>query len=425
MLLQADLIGKGKETATDRKMRQLLHRQWADAQDDKELAQVMRGLKNGFRRRHGAGFLDDDVSRLLAGVCCGDVRLWCSTVVWRCAVATAALLCRNQALPCLRLTAFHCMYLCHEQQHTLQLLPAAPTCLLCLQEDEMGGRRRRARIDGEEEGEGGAAGLWPSPFGDVAGSDDEAEDEDLLRKAKQGLLLAESQELLGGGGGGSLGRGGGSGGIPLDEGSQEVLGLLARSSGGGSELQGGGSGPLPRSRFAPPGALATFGSDPSNSRLPAGPGAGPVSAAPGASGVSRGPSFVGRQPTVQRMASNNGLGGGGGRSFVFGRDDSNGACVPDKVRGRGACPVLRPAWLAPAAGATANHHLCLRCLPRLTCCCECESLCKRRWPRAARRLQLRQRVPRRGPPVLPTCAKWQACRYPVGSSRRSVPAAAW
>ena len=77
-LLQADLIGKGKETATDRKMRQLLHRQWADAQDDKELAQVMRGLKNGFRRRHGAGFLDDDVSRLLGAVLlgCGG-RLWC------------------------------------------------------------------------------------------------------------------------------------------------------------------------------------------------------------------------------------------------------------------------------------------------------------------------------------------------------------
>jgi hypothetical protein len=217
--------------------------------------------------------------------------------------------------------------------HTHQLLSAAPNCLPCLQEDEMGGRRRRARVDGEEDGEGGGAGLWPSPFGDVAGSDDEAEDEDLLRKAKQGLLLAESQELLGGsGGGGSRGGGGGSGGIPLDEGSQEVLGLLARSS-GGSEPQGGGNGPLPRSRFAPPGALATFGSDPSNSRLPA--GAGPGSAAPGASGLLRGPSFVGRQPTVQRMASNNGLGGGGGRSYVFGRDDSNGACVPDKVRGRG------------------------------------------------------------------------------------------
>ena len=60
-LPQADLIGNGKETAKDGKMRLLLHRQWAEAQDDKELQQVMRGLKNGFRRRRGAGFLDDEV----------------------------------------------------------------------------------------------------------------------------------------------------------------------------------------------------------------------------------------------------------------------------------------------------------------------------------------------------------------------------
>lgn len=60
-LPQADLIGNAKETAKDGKMRLLLHRQWAEAQDDKELQQVMRGLKNGFSRRRGAGFLDDEV----------------------------------------------------------------------------------------------------------------------------------------------------------------------------------------------------------------------------------------------------------------------------------------------------------------------------------------------------------------------------
>lgn len=196
-----------------------------------------------------------------------------------------------------------------------------------LQDDELAGRRRRARAEGESEDEeaGGDEGLaWPSP-----GSDDEAEDEELLRRAKQGQLLAESQGLeeegLGSGGSGALAASG-SGGIPLDEGSQEVLGLLARC---GSEPQlgpSGGSGPLPRSRLGPAGAsglLASFGSDPSNSRMPVG------------GGLSRGPSFVGRQPSVQRVASSSGL-GVGGRSFVFGRDDSNSA-LPDKVGWGAVC----------------------------------------------------------------------------------------
>ena len=206
-----------------------------------------------------------------------------------------------------------------------------------LQDDELAGRRRRARAEGDSEDEeaGGDEGLaWPSP-----GSDDEAEDEELLRRAKQGQLLAESQGLeeegLGSGGSGALATSG-SGGIPLDEGSQEVLGLLARC---GSEPQlgpGGGSGPLPRSRLGPAGAsglLASFGSDPSNSRMP------------GGGGLSRGPSFVGRQPSVQRVASSSGL-GVGGRSFVFGRDDSNSA-LPDKV-GWAPCGIARAASLQTA-----------------------------------------------------------------------------
>jgi hypothetical protein len=198
------------------------------------------------------------------------------------------------------------------------------------QEDEGAGRRRRARAE-DEDGEGGGPALpWPSPFGDVVGSDEEAEDAELLRKAQQGLLLAgsEGMEVEGEGAGyGLAGSGSFAGSIPLDEDSQEVLGLLARSCGSEPQLGGGaGSGSLPRSRFAPPGAaapLASFGSDPTAGRLPGGT----------APSLSRGPSFVGRQPTAQRTASCSGL--GGGRSFVFGRDDSNSALPQDKVSPRG------------------------------------------------------------------------------------------
>jgi hypothetical protein len=68
-------------------MRALLHRQWAEQQDSKELQQVMRGLKNGFGRRQGAGFLDgDEVSGWAWGVCVGGVRIvWrmqCRPLVW-------------------------------------------------------------------------------------------------------------------------------------------------------------------------------------------------------------------------------------------------------------------------------------------------------------------------------------------------------
>lgn len=217
-------------------------------------------------------------------------------------------------------------------------LPAEAALSLPLpwQDDELAGRRRRARTDGDED-EGAADGSlpWPSPFDAPAGSDDEAEDEELLRKAKEGLLLAESGEGLEDGAGsgrsgsaGGLSAGGsGSGAIPLDEGSQEVLGLLlARSESepqhGSGGVGGGGAG---RSRFAPVGAAAallpTFGSDPSNSRLAVLPGVG---------SQSRGPSFVGRQPTVVRGASSSNL-GAGGRSFVFARDDSQSTLPADKV----------------------------------------------------------------------------------------------
>ena len=122
---------------------------------------------------------------------------------------------------------------------------------------------------------------------------------------------------------------GSAGSIPLDQGSQEVLGLLMARGSASEQQQGSGGisgapGGAARSRFAPGGSgpLPTFGSDPSNSRLPGGGG-----------GLTRGPSFVGRQSSVQRVASSGGM--GGGRSYVFGRgDDSNSAAPPDagKVR---------------------------------------------------------------------------------------------
>ena len=62
-LPQADLIGTAKETGADLRKREQLHRQWAEQRDAKELQQVLRGLKNGFRRRRGAGFMDDEVRK--------------------------------------------------------------------------------------------------------------------------------------------------------------------------------------------------------------------------------------------------------------------------------------------------------------------------------------------------------------------------
>lgn len=59
--LQADLIGTAKETHKDLHKRDELHRQWAEQQDAKELQQVLRGLKHGFRRRGRGGFMEEEV----------------------------------------------------------------------------------------------------------------------------------------------------------------------------------------------------------------------------------------------------------------------------------------------------------------------------------------------------------------------------
>ncbi|GAB4819013.1 hypothetical protein N2152v2_006059 [Parachlorella kessleri] len=229
----ADLIGTAKETGADLRKREQLHRQWAEQRDAKELQQVLRGLKNGFRRRRGAGLMDDE-------------------------------------------------------------------------DDEVAGRRRRARTEDENDADLALPGDDGVPwFQDAAGSDEDAEDLDLLKRAQQRHAMGESQQQED-----PSSPTGGS--IPLDEGSQEVLSLLARCSSQPTLPQ-----LPPRSRLAPPGLM--LGSEPAG-----GAGGG------GSSRLARGSSFVGRQPTAQRHHSGS-MAGIGSRSYVFGRDDSNSAVPPEKA----------------------------------------------------------------------------------------------
>ena len=60
---QAGLIGQAKETAKDGAARAQLHRRWEEQQDAKEVQEVVRAMRNGFKRKHGAGFLGDDEVR--------------------------------------------------------------------------------------------------------------------------------------------------------------------------------------------------------------------------------------------------------------------------------------------------------------------------------------------------------------------------
>ena len=167
-------------------------------------------------------------------------------------------------------------------------------------DDELHGRLRRARDGDDDFGlDISGAFAFPSGFGLGGGGggaddDEECEDEEMLNKARQQRILAGSQAAESQGGGPA---------IPLDEDSQAVLGLLARSA--SESQQGLGSGPMcpPPSRF---------------------------SRDLGHSLKRSGPSFVGRQSTVVRNQSAGGLGLGGGRSFVFGRsENSNSAIAPD------------------------------------------------------------------------------------------------
>ena len=60
--LQEDLIGQEKERAGDESRRAKVHQQWLEQQDEQQVAQLMAGLRNGFRRKRAGDLLDEDVS---------------------------------------------------------------------------------------------------------------------------------------------------------------------------------------------------------------------------------------------------------------------------------------------------------------------------------------------------------------------------
>ena len=62
MELQEDLIGQEKERAGDESRRAKVHQQWLEQQDAQQVAQLMAGLRNGFRRKRAGDLLDEDVS---------------------------------------------------------------------------------------------------------------------------------------------------------------------------------------------------------------------------------------------------------------------------------------------------------------------------------------------------------------------------
>lgn len=62
MKLQEDLIGQEKERAGDESRRAKVHQQWLEQQDARQVAQLMAGLRNGFRRKRAGDLLDEDVS---------------------------------------------------------------------------------------------------------------------------------------------------------------------------------------------------------------------------------------------------------------------------------------------------------------------------------------------------------------------------
>ncbi len=167
--------------------------------------------------------------------------------------------------------------------------------------DEVNGRMRRARFDGDDfEGVSGAF-AFPSAFGAGNGGQDdeeECEDEAMLNRARRQKILAGSNNNITS-----------PGAVPLDDESQGILGLLARS-----ESQGAAGWMAPPA--APPSRLAL--------ELRG------VNSNAGGASLKRGPSFVGRQSTVVRTQNGGGMGLGSGRSFIFGRsENSNSAMVPE------------------------------------------------------------------------------------------------
>lgn len=59
---QEDLIGQEKEKKGDEARRARLHQQWLEQQDAQQVAQLMQGVRNGFRRKRAGDLLVEDVS---------------------------------------------------------------------------------------------------------------------------------------------------------------------------------------------------------------------------------------------------------------------------------------------------------------------------------------------------------------------------
>ncbi len=60
--LQEDLIGQERDKAGDERQRAKLHQQWLEQQDAQQVAQLLEGVRNGFRRKRAGDLLDENVS---------------------------------------------------------------------------------------------------------------------------------------------------------------------------------------------------------------------------------------------------------------------------------------------------------------------------------------------------------------------------
>lgn len=177
-----------------------------------------------------------------------------------------------------------------------------------LEADEaaLDGRRRRARVDDDDDSRD-AGRLWPgSIFGTGIGNtqsyEDDCEDEAMLHKAKQRRLLAASHS-------GTISPGD----VPLDEDSQMVLDLLTKHN---SESQGAGS--LAEETGCIHKNQAKSNRESGTSRLN-----GESIVKERKNTLMHTPSFVGRQSTISKVNGSGSLGIGGSRSFIFGRNDSS------------------------------------------------------------------------------------------------------
>lgn len=56
------MIGQEKDRKGDEARRAKLHQQWLEQQDAQQVAQLMQGVRNGFRRKRAGDLLDEDVS---------------------------------------------------------------------------------------------------------------------------------------------------------------------------------------------------------------------------------------------------------------------------------------------------------------------------------------------------------------------------